>query len=136
MVKSYKKKSTEKKINKSSTKEQSTQELINTDKANTTNTPNTFNDSCVTSYEVFPPKDNNYYEREFNVTSISGNTYRVVINRLVDCSCPDCQKRVRRCKHIEFVMKEILHEPYPRIYYDDKALDNLFKNIPGHIPQE
>ena len=133
MMKKYKKKSSgKKKTQKSSsktTKEQSSEEIVKTDKA-------TFNDSCVTSYEVFPPKDENYYEREFNVNSISGNTYRVVINRLVDCTCPDCTNRVRRCKHINFIMKEVLHEPYPRIYYDDKALDDLFKYIPGHISKK
>ena len=30
-------------------------------------------------------------------------------------------------------MNEILHEKYPRIYYDNKALDYLFKYLPGHI---
>ena len=92
-----------------------------------------FKDSCVTKYEVLPPKKNNYYEREFIISSISGNQYTVTVNKLVHCTCPICIYKAKRCKHIEFVMQEILHEKYPRIYYDDRALDSLFKYIPGHI---
>ena len=92
-----------------------------------------FNNSCVTKYEVFPPKNNNYYERQFIISSISGNQYTVTVNKLVNCTCPICMYKAKRCKHIEFVMQDILHEKYPRIYYDDKALDSLFKYLPGHI---
>ena len=92
-----------------------------------------FNDSCVTKYEVFPPKKNNYYERKFIISSISGNQYTVTVNKLVNCTCPICMDKAKRCKHIEFVMQDILHEKYPRIYYDDRALDSLFKYLPGHI---
>ncbi len=94
----------------------------------------TFGDSCVVSYEVFPANKDNVHERKFIVNSISGNKYTVTVNRLVNCTCPDCQHRVRRCKHINFIMNNILHETYPRIYYDNKALDNLFKYLPGNIP--
>ena len=97
---------------------------------------NTFGDSCVISYEVYPPNKKNIHERHFGVNSISGNKYMVTVNRLVNCTCPDCQNRVRRCKHINFIMNEILHEKYPRIYYDDKALDHLFKYLPGNIPHK
>ena len=93
----------------------------------------TFNDSCVTKYEVLPPKKNNYYERQFIISSISGNQYTVTVNKLVNCTCPICMYKAKRCKHIEFVMQDILHEKYPRIYYDDRALDSLFKYLPGHI---
>ena len=93
----------------------------------------TFNDSCVVKYEVLPPKKNNFYERKFIIHSISGKNYIVTINRLVDCTCPLCVYKAKRCKHIEFVMKDILHEKYPRIYYDNKALDYLFKYLPGHV---
>ena len=96
-------------------------------------TQNTFGDSCVVSYEVFPPSKKNLYERKFRVNSTSGNKYTITVNRLVDCTCPDCRNRVRRCKHINFIMKELLHEKYPKIYYDDKSLDNLFKYLPGNI---
>ena len=92
-----------------------------------------FNNSCVTKYEVFPPKNNNYYERQFIISSISGNQYTVTVNKLVNCTCPICMYKAKRCKHIEFVMQDILHEKYPRIYYDNKALDSLFKYLPGHI---
>ena len=92
-----------------------------------------FNDSCVTKYEVLPPKKDNYYERQFIISSISGNQYTVTVNKLVNCTCPLCTYKAKRCKHIEFVMQDILHEKYPRIYYDDRALDSLFKYLPGHI---
>ena len=94
---------------------------------------NVFNHSCVTKYGVLPPKKNNYYERQFIIDSISGNQYIVTVNKLVNCTCPLCTIKARRCKHIEFVMKQILHEKYPRIYYDNKALDSLFKYLPGHM---
>ena len=105
-------------------------------KKNIKNKNNTFGDSCVLSYEVFPPNKNNLHERQFNVNSISGNKYTITVNRLVNCTCPDCQHRVRRCKHINFIMKELLHENEPRIYYDNKALDKLFKYLPGNIPHK
>ena len=97
---------------------------------------NTFGNSCVLSYEVLPPSKKNVHERQFNINSISGNKYTVTINRLVNCTCPDCQNRVRRCKHIDFIMNEILHEKYPRIYYDNKSLHYLFKDLPGNIPHK
>ena len=92
-----------------------------------------FNNSCVTKYEVLPPKNNNYYERQFIISSISGNQYTVTVNKLVNCTCPICMYKAKRCKHIEFVMQDILHEKYPRIYYNNEALDSLFKYLPGHI---
>ena len=94
----------------------------------------TFGDSCIMSYEIFPLNKKKIHERKFVVNSTSGNKYTVTVNRLVDCTCPDCQHRVRRCKHIYFIMNNVLHENYPRIYYDNKALDNLFKYLPGNIP--
>ena len=94
----------------------------------------TFGDTCVISYEVFPASKKKVHERKFNVNSISGNKYTVTVNKIVDCTCPDCQHRRRRCKHIEFIMNNILHENYPRITYDNKTLDYLFKYLPGNIP--
>ena len=93
----------------------------------------TFNDSCVVKYEVLPPRKNNFYERKFIIHSISGKSYTVTVNKLVDCTCPICVYKAKRCKHIDFVMKEILHEKYPKIYYDNNSLDHLFKYLPGHI---
>ena len=90
----------------------------------------TLGNSCICSYEIIPQKNKKLHERQFNVNSTSGNKYTVTIKKLVNCTCPDCQYRVRRCKHINFIMNEILHEKYPKIYYDNKALDNLFKYLP------
>ena len=92
-----------------------------------------FEGSCVTKFEVLPPRKNNYYERQFIINSISGNQYTVTVNKLVNCTCPNCTFKAKRCKHIDFVMQDVLHEKYPRIYYDDRALDHLFKYLPGHI---
>ena len=91
---------------------------------------NIFKNSCILSYKVHPLNRKNIHERKFDVNSKSGNKYTITINRLVDCTCPDCQYRVRRCKHINFIMNNILEEEYPRIYYDNEALDSLFKNLP------
>ena len=93
----------------------------------------TFNDSCVVKYEVLPPTKNNFYERKFIIHSISGKNYLVTVNKLVDCTCPICVYKAKRCKHIDFVMKEILHEKYPKIYYDNNSLDHLFKYLAGHV---
>ena len=92
-----------------------------------------FHNSCVTKYEVLPPNRDNFYERKFIISSISGNQYIVTVNKLVNCTCPICTFKAKRCKHIEFVMQDILHEKYPRIYYDNKALDSLFRYLPGHV---
>ena len=96
----------------------------------------TFGYSSIMSYEVFPPKKDKIHERKFDVNTTSGNKYTVTINKLVNCTCPDCQNRVRRCKHIDFIMNEILHEKYPRIYYSNRTLDYLFKYLPGNIPHK
>ena len=93
----------------------------------------TFNDSCVVKYEVLPPTKNNFYERKFIIHSISGKNYLVTVNKLVDCTCPICVYKAKRCKHIDFVMKEILHEKYPKIYYDNNSLDHLFKYLPENL---
>lgn len=95
---------------------------------------NTFGKSCVLSYEIYPPNELKLHERKFGINSISGKKYIVTVNRLVNCTCPDCQNRVRRCKHIDFIMNEVLHEKYPKIYYNDKTLEYLFQNLPGNVP--
>ena len=84
--------------------------------------------SCVEKYEIL--RKNKANERQFRIHSTSGKNYIVTLNRLVHCTCPDCENRVRRCKHINFIMNNILHEKYPRIYYDDRALSILFRNLP------
>jgi predicted RNA-binding Zn-ribbon protein involved in translation (DUF1610 family) len=93
-----------------------------------TKTNNKFGDSCVEKYEILDQSKTN--ERKFKVHSTSGKNYIVTVSRLVHCTCPDCEMRVRRCKHIDFIMNHVLHEKYPRIFYNDNALEFLFKNIP------
>ena len=94
----------------------------------------TFGYSSIMSYEVFPPKKDKIHERKFDVNTTSGNKYTVTINKLVNCTCPDFQNGASRCKHICFIMDNVLHESFPRIYYNNKALDHLFKYLPGNIP--
>ena len=113
-----------------------TQVNKNISASNSNNTINTFGESNIMSYEVFPPNKKNIHERQFNINSVSGNKYTVTISRLVNCTCPECTNKVRRCKHIDFIMNEILHEKYPRIYYDNKSLHYLFKYLPGNIPHK
>ena len=109
---------------------------ISTSNNNNNNTINTFGESSIMSYEVFPPNKKNIHERQFNINSVSGNKYTVTISRLVNCTCPECTNKVRRCKHIDFIMNEVLHEKYPRIYYDNRALDYLFQYLPGNIEHD
>ncbi len=93
----------------------------------------TFWNSFVMSYEVSPPSKRNLHERKFNVISISENKNAITVNRLVKCTFPDCQHKVRICKRY-FIMNNIVHESFPKIDYDNKTLDNFFKDLPGNIP--
>ena len=98
----------------------------------------TFRNTCIVSYEIFPPSADNIHERKFNVSSSSGNKYTVTVNQTVKCTCPHYCYRLsntfERCKHINFIMDNILHEPFKRCFYSDKVLDHLFKYLPGNIP--
>ena len=103
---------------------------------NTNNNANrsTFRGSCIISYEVFPPSKDNIHQRKFNVSSISGNKYIVTVNNFVSCTCPYYYFRGKRCKHIDFIMNNILRENFPRLYYNNKVLEHLFRFLPGNIP--
>ena len=94
----------------------------------------TFYGSCILSYEAFAPERWDIHERKFNVKSTSGKTYTVIVNNFLSCTCPDCQFRDKRCKHIDFIMERVLHEKYPQPYYDDEDLDNMYKSLPWYIP--
>ena len=72
----------------------------------------TFGYSSIMSYEVFPPKKDKIHERKFDVNTTSGNKYTVTINKLVNCTCPDFQRGASRCKHICFIMDNVLHESF------------------------
>ena len=42
-------------------------------------------------------------------------------------TCSYCGLRIRRCKHIDFIMNHALHKKYPRIFYNDNTLENFIQ---------
>ena len=93
----------------------------------------TFGTSCITSYKVFPPDESNLHQKKLKVYSKSGKKYIVTISQYTSCTCPDHYFRYRICKHIDFIMNNILHNKFTRVHYNDITLDGLFKRLPGYI---
>jgi len=71
----------------------------------------------------------NDLSREYYVIGSSGNEYKVLINNNPCCTCPDFQSRNMRCKHIYYVLDQILNvgdEIIDIKNYSDSNLRNLF----------
>ena len=93
----------------------------------------TFGSSCITSYKVFPPDESNLHQRKFKVYSTSGKKYIVTVSQSPSCTCPDHCFRLKICKHINFIMNNVLQNKFPKEYYNHRTLDGLFKSLPGYI---
>lgn len=93
----------------------------------------TFGSSCITSYKVFPPDESNLHQRKFKVYSTSGKKYIVTVSQSPSCTCPDHCFRFRLCKHINFILHNVLLNNSIRFYYDERSLDGMFKRLPGYI---
>lgn len=93
----------------------------------------TFGDSCITSYKVFPPDEWNLHKRKFKVYSKSGKKYIVTVDQCPSCTCPDHCFRHKVCKHIDFIMNNVLLNKFTREHYNHRTLDGLFKRLPGYI---
>ena len=73
------------------------------------------------------------YSRSYIVCGTTKNVYKVTIKNTPVCSCPDHQKRRRRCKHIYFVLCRIMNvslDKEDEEAYSDKDLLRMFSNIP------
>ena len=93
----------------------------------------TFSNSCITSYIVFPPDVLDLHQRQFKVYSTSGKNYIVTIKDEPTCTCPDHYFRGKSCKHISFILERVLHDKFPKLLYSNKILDALFRSLPGYI---
>lgn len=71
------------------------------------------------------------FEKEFIVMGSTGNVYHVTIREYPTCTCPDFMTRMRRCKHIFFILIKVMKikNSDQEEYYDDELLE-MFKNIP------
>ena len=70
-------------------------------------------------------------ERKYVVMGSTGNVYNVIIKNSPECSCPDYMTRMKRCKHIYFVLIRVMrstNEDQPQYSNDD--LQVMFNNIP------
>ena len=75
--------------------------------------------------------DSLYPMRKFVVQGDRGLGYTVSIQRYPRCDCPDCKFRYRRCKHMDFILKEVLKEDHPRLFYNNNVLEKMFENLGG-----
>ena len=93
----------------------------------------TFGFSSIIGFRVFPPDESNLHQRTFKVYLSSGNKYIVTIERYPTCTCPDNDFRGKSCKHINFILENVLHDSFPKSYFNNKTLDKLFSRLPGYI---
>lgn len=75
----------------------------------------------------------NVLERSYDVMGTTGNVYNVCIKSVPTCTCPDYEKRHKRCKHIYFVLSRImkvLPEHEDVVQYSDDDLRKMINSIP------
>ncbi|EST07491.1 Zinc finger, RING-type [Kalmanozyma brasiliensis GHG001] len=73
-----------------------------------------------------------YDREEFDVSGSTGNVYKVVLDRQVDCSCMDFRLRRQVCKHMLFVYIKVLrlkgHLPvYTQVRLSAEDLERVFE---------
>lgn len=72
-------------------------------------------------------------ERKYDIMGTTKNVYTVTINKIPKCTCPDYKQRHNRCKHIYFVLTQIMKVSREREdieSYDDNELEDMFNKIP------
>lgn len=75
----------------------------------------------------------NIKERKYDIMGTTKNVYTVTINKSPSCTCPDYVQRHKRCKHIFFVLTQIMKVSAEREdikSYSDEELDDMFNKIP------
>lgn len=78
----------------------------------------------------------NTLERKFDLCGTTGNVYTVTINNNPVCTCPDHEQRHNRCKHIFFILIQVMKvkkENEDKLEYSDDELQNMFANMPKHM---
>lgn len=94
----------------------------------------TFGQSSITGYRVFPPNKSDIHLRKFKVYSTSGEKAIVTVKRFPSCSY--CINLFSICRHIKFILHNVLGDNFPKLYYDDRILDKLFKRLPGYVEHD
>ncbi len=72
-------------------------------------------------------------ERKYDIMGTTKNVYTVMINKVSTCTCPDYKQRHKRCKHIYFVLTQIMKVSAEREdieSYNNEELDDMFNKIP------
>lgn len=72
-------------------------------------------------------------ERKYDIMGTTKNVYTVTINKTPSCTCPDYKQRHNRCKHIFFVLGQIMRVSEVREdirEYKNEELDDMFNKIP------
>ena len=69
---------------------------------------------------------------DIDVIGTTGNIYRVTINNLPECTCPDSQKG-NECEHKVYALSTVFRAPYELQYqrtYLSTELKTIFENAP------
>ena len=75
--------------------------------------------------------DNIETERKYVVMGSTGNVYNVIIKENSECSCPDYTTRMKRCKHIYFILIRVMKSMNEdQDQYSKDELQEMFNNIP------
>jgi hypothetical protein len=77
--------------------------------------------------------DQKIKERKYDIMGTTKNVYTVTINKTPSCTCPDYKQRGKRCKHIYFVLTQIMkvcEEREDIKSYTDNELADMFSKIP------
>jgi hypothetical protein len=80
--------------------------------------------------ESYPSTSN--FEREYAVMGSTGNVYLVKIKSVPTCTCPDYLERLKRCKHIYFILIRVMgiqDDETDKDNYISGELTNMFSNI-------
>lgn len=94
----------------------------------------TFGQSSITGYRVFPPNKSDLHKRKFKVYSTSGEKAIVTVQSFPSCSY--CINLFSNCRHIKFILHNVLGDNFLKLYYDDRILDKLFKRLPGYVEHD
>ncbi|KAL1872219.1 hypothetical protein Plec18167_006822 [Paecilomyces lecythidis] len=73
-------------------------------------------------------------EGKFDIVGTTGNIYRVGIGKEPSCSCPDARKRSDLCKHIIYVLVNVLKAPEHLQYqlaFLSSELREIFQGAPS-----
>ncbi|KAF2203833.1 hypothetical protein GQ43DRAFT_389193, partial [Delitschia confertaspora ATCC 74209] len=74
-----------------------------------------------------------YEEEVFDMAGTTGNVYQVTISKVPRCTCPDARKNRMLCKHIIYVLVNVLKAPQD-LQYQLALLSTELSQIFAHAP--